>query len=118
MPTFIYGFVHEMPDFMRAADILLTKAGPGTISEALIAGLPMILYSRMPGQEDGNVDFVISEGVGVWAPETDAIIQDIKSWITHPQQRQLVAEACFRSARPMAAREIARILANRLGIKN
>jgi 1,2-diacylglycerol 3-beta-galactosyltransferase len=118
MPTFIYGFVHEMPDFMRAANILLTKAGPGTISEALIAGLPMILYSRMPGQEDGNVDFVISEGVGVWAPETDAIIQDIKSWITHPQQRQLVAEACFRSARPMAAREIARILANRLGIKN
>jgi 1,2-diacylglycerol 3-beta-galactosyltransferase len=114
----IYGFVHEMPDFMRAADILLTKAGPGTISEALIAGLPMILYSRLPGQEDGNVDFVISEGVGVWAPESDTIIHAIKSWITHPQQRQQVAEACYQAARPMAAREIARILANRLGMRN
>ena len=36
--TFIYGFVHEMPDFMRAADILVTKAGPGTICEAFNAG--------------------------------------------------------------------------------
>jgi 1,2-diacylglycerol 3-beta-galactosyltransferase len=118
MPTLIYGFIHEMPDFMRAADILLTKAGPGTISEALIAGLPMILYSRVPGQEDGNVDFVISEGVGIWAPETDNIIHAIESWITHPQQRQLVVDACYQAARPMAAREIAHILANRLGMQN
>jgi 1,2-diacylglycerol 3-beta-galactosyltransferase len=118
LPTLIYGFVNEMPDFMRAADILLTKAGPGTISEALIAGLPMILYSRLPGQEDGNVDFVISEGVGVWAPSTGDIIHALKSWIIHPEQRLLVAEACYQAARPMAAREIARILANRLGIQN
>ncbi|HAF63187.1 MAG TPA: hypothetical protein DCK95_12810 [Anaerolineaceae bacterium] len=36
LPTFIYGFTHEMPNFMRTADILLTKAGPGKISEAYI----------------------------------------------------------------------------------
>ena len=40
LPTFIYGFTHEMPNFMRSADIMLTKAGPGTIREALISGLP------------------------------------------------------------------------------
>ncbi len=68
IPTFIYGFVREMPDFMRAADVLVTKAGPGTISELLNAGLPMILYSRLPGQEDGNVTYVVSEGAGLWAP--------------------------------------------------
>ena len=57
IPAFVYGFVKNMPDFMTAADVLVTKAGPGTISEAFIAGLPLILYSRMPGQEDGNVAF-------------------------------------------------------------
>jgi 1,2-diacylglycerol 3-beta-galactosyltransferase len=118
MTTLIYGFVHEMPDFMQAADILVTKAGPGTISEALNAGLPMILYSRLPGQEDGNVDYVISEGVGVWAPKTSYIISALHAWITHPQQRELVADACCQAARPEAAREIAHILANRLGIQN
>jgi 1,2-diacylglycerol 3-beta-galactosyltransferase len=116
MRTFIYGFVNEMPDFMRAADILVTKAGPGTISEALNAGLPMILYSRLPGQEDGNVDYVISEGVGFWAPKTSYIVSALQAWISHPKQRELAAEACCQAARPQAAREIASILANRLGI--
>jgi 1,2-diacylglycerol 3-beta-galactosyltransferase len=118
METRIYGFVHEMPDFMRAANILVTKAGPGTISEALNAGLPMILFSRLPGQEDGNVDYVISEGVGVWAPKTSYIVSALHAWITHPKQLELAAEACCQAARPEAAREIARILANRLGISN
>jgi 1,2-diacylglycerol 3-beta-galactosyltransferase len=117
MPTYIYGFVHEMPDFMRAADILVTKAGPGTISEALNAGLPMILYSRLPGQEDGNVDYVISEGVGMWAPKTSYIVSALRAWIEHPKQRELAAEACCQAARPQAARKIARILADKLGVK-
>jgi len=116
MKTLIYGFVHEMPDFMRAADILLTKAGPSTISEALNAGLPMILYSRLPGQEDGNVDYVISEGVGIWAPKTSYIVSAIKAWLHHPQQLHLASEACCQAARPEAAREIAHVLAGRLGI--
>ena len=118
MTTLIYGFVHEMPDFMRAVDILVTKAGPSTISEALNAGLPMILYSRLPGQEDGNVDYVISEGVGVWAPKTSYIVSALRAWITHPKQLDLAAEACCQAARPEAAREIARILTERLGIRN
>jgi 1,2-diacylglycerol 3-beta-galactosyltransferase len=118
MTTLVYGFVHDMPDFMRATDILVTKAGPGTISEALNAGLPMILYSRLPGQEDGNVDYVISEGVGIWAPETNHIISALRAWITHPQQRDLVAEACCQAAHPEAARAIAHILADQLGVTN
>jgi 1,2-diacylglycerol 3-beta-galactosyltransferase len=118
MKSLIYGFVHEMPDFMRAANILVTKAGPGTISEALNAGLPMILYSRLPGQEDGNVDYVLSEGVGVWAPKTSYIVSALKAWITHPRQLELAAEACCQAARPDAARQIARILAHRLNIYN
>ncbi len=117
MKTLVYGFVREMPDFMRAADILVTKAGPSTITEALNAGLPIILYSRLPGQEDGNVDYVISEGVGVWAPKTSYIVSALRAWIAHPKQLNLAAEACNQAARPEAAREIAHIFAERLGIK-
>jgi 1,2-diacylglycerol 3-beta-galactosyltransferase len=118
MKTLIYGFVHEMPDFMRAADILVTKAGPSTITEALNAGLPLILYSRLPGQEDGNVDYVLSEGVGLWAPKTSYIVSALHAWITHPKQLELAAEACCQAARPEAAREIASLLASMLGVRN
>jgi 1,2-diacylglycerol 3-beta-galactosyltransferase len=116
MPTFIYGFVREMPDFMRAADILVTKAGPGTITEALNAGLPMILYSRLPGQEEGNVSYVTSTGVGIWAPQTDEILEALRGWITEPARRERAAAACRRLARPLAARQIACILAEMVGV--
>ncbi len=116
IPTFIYGFVHEMPDFMRAADILVTKAGPGTITEALNAELPMILYSRLPGQEDGNVGYVEAEGAGIWAPQPEMMVAAIQNWIKHPKEREKVVAACRRLARPHAARQIAGILAEQVGL--
>jgi 1,2-diacylglycerol 3-beta-galactosyltransferase len=116
MPTYIYGFVHDMPDFMRAADILVTKAGPGTVSEAFNAGLPMILYSRLPGQEDGNVTYVVSEGAGLWAPRTEQVVGALRTWVDHPLLRSQAVEACHRLAHPQAARQIARILAQTLGV--
>jgi 1,2-diacylglycerol 3-beta-galactosyltransferase len=116
IPTFIYGFVHQMPDFMRAADILVTKAGPGTIIEALNAELPMVLYSRLPGQEDGNVSYIEAEGAGVWAPQPEMMVAVIQNWIKHPKEREKVVAACQRLARPRAARQIACILAEQVGL--
>jgi 1,2-diacylglycerol 3-beta-galactosyltransferase len=102
---------------MRAADFLVTKAGPGTISEALIAGLPMVIYSRLPGQEDGNVTYVVSEGAGVWAPRPEQIVSALQNWIKNPQERTRVAAACQRLARPQAARQVAGILLEKVNIK-
>ncbi|HEX9019561.1 MAG TPA: glycosyltransferase [Anaerolineaceae bacterium] len=115
-PTRIYGFVQDMPDLMRAADVLVSKAGPGTISEAFIAGLPLILYSRLPGQEDGNVGYVVSNGAGVWAPRPDEVVKALRNWLDHPMQREEAVQACHRLARPHAAREIARLLAAQVGV--
>lgn len=116
IPTFIYGFVRDMPDFMRAADILVTKAGPGTISEALNTRLPMILYSRLPGQEDGNVAYIESEGAGVWAPQPEQIAATLRRWFRHPQELAEASEACKHLAKPLAAHNIARIIARHVGI--
>jgi 1,2-diacylglycerol 3-beta-galactosyltransferase len=118
IPTLIYGFVREMPDFMRAADILVTKAGPGTISEAFIAGLPMVLYSRLPGQEDGNVTYVTTHGAGIWVPRPEQIVPALQDWLDNPILRHKASEAARRLARPQAARSVAHILAAQLGIKS
>lgn len=111
VPTRIYGFVREMPDFMQAADVLVTKAGPGTITEAMNAGLPMILYSYLPGQESGNLDYVESKGAGVWAPTPEKVISALQKWIYNPVEHERAVDACLKAARPGAAREIAHILA-------
>ncbi len=116
IPAKIYGFVTEMPDFMRAADVLVTKAGPGTISEAFIAGLPLILYSKMPGQEDGNVDYVVNKKAGVWAPEPAFVVKTLRNWLDHPQLLSDTAEISHQLARPDAARQIARALARQVKV--
>lgn len=67
MPHHIYGFTSQMSEFMAISDMLVTKAGPGTISEGFIAGLPLVIYSRLPGQEDGNVQYVVDQKAGVGA---------------------------------------------------
>ena len=111
LPVYIYGFVRAMPQFMNAADILVTKAGPGTISEAFIAGLPMVLYSRLPGQEDGNVTFVAQTGTGSGAPELEMVVGTLRKWLRDPAQREKAAQMSRSLAARQAAREIARILA-------
>lgn len=80
-PTHIYPFVTNMPVLMAAADILVTKAGPATISEACIAGLPLILYDAIPGQETGNVDFVVNNGAGVFAPSAHEVTTAMREWL-------------------------------------
>ncbi len=110
IPVRVYGFVREMPDFMHAADILLTKAGPGTISEAISAGLPVILYSRLDGSEDGNVRYVVDNGAGIWAPTTEEAVAAVQRWLDDPGQLAQATSACLALARPRAAHDIAALL--------
>lgn len=118
IPTQVYGFTRDMPDFMRAADVLVTKAGPGTIAEALNAHLPIIMYARLPGQEDGNVAFVRETGSGVWAPTPQRVVATLRQWIQNPGAREKVVEACRKAARPDSSRTIARLIGEKLGLKS
>lgn len=113
----VYGFVQDMPDFMQAADILITKAGPGTITEAINASLPMLLYSRLPGQEDGNVSYVVSRGAGFWTPTDESLTQALQNWLENPESYQQAVQACHRIARPTAAMDIAKIIFDKLPSK-
>ncbi|HET6846663.1 MAG TPA: glycosyltransferase [Anaerolineales bacterium] len=113
-PTFIYGFTRDLADFMRAADVIVTKAGPGTITEALNANLPIIMYSKIAGQEDGNVAYVQAEGAGVWAPKPAQVVRTLTRWLSRPEERRAIAEAARRAARPDSARTVARLLGERL----
>lgn len=103
-----YGFVTEMPKFMAAADVLVTKAGPATISEACIAGLPIILSGAIPGQEDGNVTFVVENEAGAFAPGPQKVAAVLAQWLAEgPDALAKRGERARRIARPDAVWEIA-----------
>ena len=86
LPTRVLGFVEDVHLWMKASDVLVTKAGPGTIAEALICGLPLILYGYIPGQEEGNVAFVTDRQIGVYLERPEAIAQRLDMWLQHPQR--------------------------------
>ncbi len=105
-PLRIEGFVSNMDVWMRAADLLVTKAGPNTISEACIAGLPMVLYAALPGQEEGNVSHVTDYGAGVWAPRPELAADAVMDLLEHPDLLTKMAQQSQSLAYPQATENI------------
>jgi 1,2-diacylglycerol 3-beta-galactosyltransferase len=108
--THVYDFVSNFAELMRAASALVTKAGPGTISEACASGCPLILSGAIPGQETGNIAFVTDGRAGVWAPSALAVTAALHAWLVGrdaPAALRRASASALRLARPNAAREIA-----------
>jgi 1,2-diacylglycerol 3-beta-galactosyltransferase len=106
----IEGFVSNMEIWMRAADILVTKAGPNTLCEAFITGLPIVLYTALPGQEEGNVTHVVQHGAGIWAPMPWLTAKAVMRLLNAPAERRAMAARSHALAHPKATEDIARQL--------
>ena len=106
----ILGFVNTVPELMGAASVLVSKAGPGTICEAFVAGLPVILYDAIPGQEEGNVDYVVQNGAGVWSPDPIEVVHHLATWLSTPSLYAQFCQAELKLAKPDSAIAIANIL--------
>jgi 1,2-diacylglycerol 3-beta-galactosyltransferase len=108
IPVQVEGFVGNMEIWMRAADILVTKAGPNSLAEAFLAGLPLVLYAALPGQEEGNVDHVVGNGAGIWAPLPRIAARAVLQLLNDPEKRTAMAKKSQALARPFATEQIAR----------
>ncbi|PKA52649.1 putative monogalactosyldiacylglycerol synthase 3, chloroplastic [Apostasia shenzhenica] len=80
IPVKIMGFETQMEKWMGACDCIITKAGPGTIAEALIRGLPIILNDFIPGQEVGNIPYVVDNGAGVFCGSSKETAKLVARW--------------------------------------
>jgi len=108
-PMHVLGFTDKIPEYFRAVDLLVTKAGPGTLAEANAAQLPVVVYDYVPGQERGNVDFVRSNGLGLIALQSSAaVVSAVRTLIDDPGRlteirRRQESVAPKRSSRRIAA---------------
>ncbi len=111
VPVKVFGFVQNMPEMMRASDVIITKAGPGTINEALACDLPIILSGYVPGQEEGNVEFVLKNDLGIMAHDTIELVDGLRRLVKpgSTTMRRQVTNA-KRVSRPQASFDIARCI--------
>ncbi len=110
METTILGFTRDMPDWLAAADVLITKAGSNSLAEALVRGLPMIIFDCVPGQEEGNPDYIRYSGAGAFCPRPAQVVNTLRDWLSHPDLLQQMAENARNIAHPNAAFDVARIV--------
>lgn len=110
-PTRVLGFVDDMPRWMRGASVVVTKAGPSTICEALVTGRPLLLTGYVPGQEAGNVDFVVDAGAGLLTRTPESLVDALRQLVgPDSTARQQMEANALRLARPEASSNIARLL--------
>jgi 1,2-diacylglycerol 3-beta-galactosyltransferase len=111
----VHGFVGDMADWLRCADVVAGKAGPGTIAEATCCGVPLLLTSQLPGQERGNAGFAACAGAGSYVPTPRRLAAEVARLRADPATLAAMRAACARLARPGAATAIAATLADLAG---
>lgn len=102
-----FGFVNNMHELMAASDFVVTKSGGLTSSECLAMGLPMVILSPIPGQEERNADYLLESGVAVRANSEAHLIFKVRKLLTDEKLLARMRAATRRIARPRAAHDIA-----------
>ncbi|MFA5038990.1 MAG: glycosyltransferase [Candidatus Omnitrophota bacterium] len=101
-----FGFVDNMDELMRASDLMVTKAGGLSVTEALSMGLPMIFFCLLPGQEMINARMISSLKAGLIASDIDAIRQAVLDFKEHPGMAESYRKNALRLARPQSSADI------------
>lgn len=114
--VFVWGYSHNIQEFMSVATFLISKPGALTISEALTRELPMILHDPIPGPEVDNAKFVSDNGAAIWVKHQDtldAVVREVLSDATILPKLRNNAKVL---KKPYASDNIADVIANMLGL--
>jgi processive 1,2-diacylglycerol beta-glucosyltransferase len=103
------GWTDRVPELMAAADVLITKPGGLTISEALAAGLPLILTHPIPGPEERHVRYLVKNGVALYAASLDDIPRLVGDLLAHPEKRAAIEKRARELSRPDAVHAVAQV---------
>jgi processive 1,2-diacylglycerol beta-glucosyltransferase len=111
-PTRVLGFVTNMHELMAVADLLITKPGGLTSSEALAMGKPLLILNPIPGQEAANSDFLLEHGAAAKVNR----VEDLPYRLEHllgTKRLVEMARAAKALGRPHAARDVVKEVVGR-----
>ena len=89
----IIGYTNQMPLYMDSADLLLTKPGGISITEAAVKKLPMVFVNAVAGCEQYNMDFFVKMGAAVTAGSVKELAEQSIQILLCDTQRQGMEDA-------------------------
>ena len=102
----VLGFVDNVCELMQQADILISKPGALTLSEAFAVGLPILLLPPIPGPETLNAEYAVKGGAAL-SLQSSAEISEIISILNDAERLKAMKASTKALAKAKAAVEIA-----------
>ncbi|PIQ82802.1 MAG: hypothetical protein COV76_01435 [Candidatus Omnitrophica bacterium CG11_big_fil_rev_8_21_14_0_20_64_10] len=108
-PMRLYGYINHMHELMDAADVMITKPGGLSCTEAMVKGLPMLLNIPIPGQEARNARLLEKLGIVRIVGRAGDFSKVVEGFMQDGKELQQLAEAGRRFASAQAAEKIVRL---------
>ncbi|WP_196594076.1 MGDG synthase family glycosyltransferase [Pectinatus sottacetonis] len=114
----IIGFTDQVASFMKNSDLIITKPGGITISEALAVGIPLLAYSPIPGIEESNAEFLQKNNLGYWAKNKKELYIMVQKFIKELPTRKKINKKMLQLKMSKAAEIIKDDILDYLAKKN
>jgi processive 1,2-diacylglycerol beta-glucosyltransferase len=102
----VLGYIDNIHEYMAAADLLISKAGGLTVTEAITIGLPMAIIQPTPGQEDGNTAFLTKAGSGVYLKSIKELENFIIELLANPSMIEQMRQNALKLSKHNATQSI------------
>ncbi len=106
-PVRVLGYVDYLSDLMRAATVIVSKAGGLIMAEALAAARPLIVMPPGQGQERMNAEYLVRNGAGFEARDWREALRLLDELLRDPQRRQAMTERAKSLGKSLAAVHVA-----------
>lgn len=110
----VYGFVDNVNDMMDAADLLVSKPGGLTVTEALLKGLPMVAINPIAGHEERNLEFLLNQGACVHADKSYPLDEAVVLLLSDPRRVEDMKRRIECLAKPNAGRDLVDFVVQRI----
>ncbi|TCO74571.1 MGDG synthase family glycosyltransferase [Marinisporobacter balticus] len=105
-----FGFVNNIDELMSVSDLIITKPGGITLTESLNKELPIIVTSKLPGQEERNTEFILNHGIGMIATSPNSLISCINLLKDDQEKYNVFKQNMSRLKKTKATKDIAEFL--------
>ena len=106
----VFSFTDKIPEFMSISDLLITKPGGVTISEALVKELPIAIIAPIPGQEEKNCEYLLNKDIAVRLEKNENHLETILNILNNKDRLLQMKLNSKLMAKPDAVRNISDLI--------
>ena len=106
----VFGYTDNVDELMEISDIIITKSGGITVSEALAKSLPILIVNPIPGQEAKNTKFLSASGAAIKADNQMELATLLENLFSMPSKLKVMSEAAAKIGKPSSASDIATMI--------